>query len=61
VPFFKNRLARHQGIGEKFRFKKAMHETDAIPKPGSASWLTWLEGTPAMTAITTHWTAVPLV
>lgn len=54
-------LARHQAMGEKFRFKRAMHETAAIPNPGSASWLTWLEGTPAMTMITTHWTHVPSV
>ena len=54
-------LARQQGMSEQFRFKKAMQDQDAVPEPGTASWLWWLEGTPAMTAITAHWTAVPTV
>lgn len=54
-------LARQQGMSEKFRFMKAMLEHHAVPEPGHASWLWWLDGTPAMTAIRTHWTAVPEV
>lgn len=54
-------LARQLGMGEKFRFKKAMTDQDAVPEPGHASWCWWLDQTPAMAAITTHWSAVPTV
>jgi hypothetical protein len=52
-------LARHLGLGERFRYKKAMQDSDAVPEPGHSSWQWWLDGTPAHSAITTHWAAVP--
>jgi hypothetical protein len=54
-------LSRHLGMGERFRFKKAMNDLGAVPSPGSGSWLWWLDGTPALTAITANWAAVPTV
>jgi hypothetical protein len=52
-------LASHLGMGERFRFKMAMRDDDTIPVPGTASWLWWLDGTPAMAKIDAHWAAVP--
>ncbi len=52
-------LAEHQGMGQRFRFKKMMQEEEVVSEPGHASWLWWLEGTPAMQAISEHWTGVP--
>ena len=52
-------LARQQGMGERFRFKKGMQDHDAVSAPGHASWLWWLDATPALATIRAHWTGVP--
>lgn len=54
-------LARQQGMGERFRFKKAMQDQNTGGVRARTSWLWWLEGTPARTLISTHWTAMPKV
>lgn len=52
-------LAKHLGLGESFRYKKRMGDRPGVPPPRRASWQWWLEDSPALAAISAHWTAVP--